>query len=101
VTIGGRKMKKLPLALLVFGVLMVLGGFVYDAVFAGIPYQDPTVEMQARYDRHAGIATKTMWTGFVALIAGIVSLAVIKTASKKEPIQPPQTTTGSSAPDRV
>ena len=38
------------------GILIVMSGFVYDVVFAGIPYQDPTPELQARYDFHSAVA---------------------------------------------
>lgn len=34
------------------GLLLLFGGFGYWAAFAGIPYQDPTPEMQARWDFH-------------------------------------------------
>jgi hypothetical protein len=42
-----------PLLLIVAGLLLMVGGFVYDVMFAGIPYQDPTPEMSARYAFHA------------------------------------------------
>ncbi len=38
------------------GLLLLASGFVYDLVFAGIPYQDPTPAMSARYAFHARIA---------------------------------------------
>lgn len=63
-------MKKLSLVLLICGLCLVVGGFIYDARFAGIPYQDPTPELQARYDRHAGIAKRAMLAGLVGLVAG-------------------------------
>lgn len=65
----------------------MVGGFVYDALFAGIPYQDATPEMQARYDHHADVAAKMMRTGFVTLVTGSLSLVAIKIISKKDPIR--------------
>lgn len=66
----------LLLCLLAAGLLLLVAGFVYDVLFAGIPYQDPTPEMSARYARHASIASTIRWcgAGFVLLssLAGIV-----------------------------
>ena len=94
-------MKKVLLVAVTLGVCLLIGGFVYDVMFAGIPYQDPTPEMQARYDHHAGIAAKTMKSGLFLTVVGAMGLVAVRLIAKKEPIQPPQTTTGSSAPDRV
>jgi hypothetical protein len=43
------------LALPLVGFSIVLSGLVYDALFVGIPYQDPTPELQARNDSHRSI----------------------------------------------
>ena len=47
-----------PLVLIGAGLALVLGGFIYDVMFAGIPYQDPTPEMSARYAHHAHVASR-------------------------------------------
>ncbi len=69
-----------PIILPVIGLVLLLAGFVYDVMFAGIPYQDPTPEMSARYAHHARIASSTCWLGFgIALfgcLAGICRLVV-------------------------
>jgi len=31
-----------PLVLIIVGITIIFVGFVYDVLFAGIPYQDPT-----------------------------------------------------------
>ena len=62
-----------PLTLIVTGLFLLLGGFVYDVMFAGIPYQDATPEMSARYARHARIASTTCWIGVGAFLAGSVA----------------------------
>ena len=41
------------------------------------------------------------WSVAVAVGSAILWIIILCLARKKEPIQPPQTTTGSSAPDRV
>lgn len=60
------------------GLLMVLLAFVYDLVFAGIPYQDAPPKLVARYAFHQGIARTAMSAGlivvFVALVGGMIRL---------------------------
>lgn len=64
-------MKRHPiLSAISIGILLLLAGLVYDIVFAGIPYQDPTLEMSARYARHSRIAAGIRWTGVVVLLIG-------------------------------
>ena len=63
-----------PYMLLVAGPVLLAAGFVYDVLFAGIPYQDPTPEMAARYDRHSAIATVIYWCGALFLLAGIAAV---------------------------
>ena len=38
------------------GLLLFSAGFVYDVLFAGMPYQDPTPALEASYAFHAHIA---------------------------------------------
>ncbi len=68
---GGLK-RYWPLLLIVAGLLIVLGGFIYDVMFAGIPYQDPTPEMSARYEHHARIASVIRWCGVAVFLIGWV-----------------------------
>ena len=43
-----------------------------------------------------------VFSGFcAAVLCGVLDMIIESRLKKKEPIQPPQTTTGSSAPDRV
>jgi len=69
-----------PLLVIAAGICLLVGGFVYDVMFAGIPYQDPTPEMSARYARHSRIASVLCWTGVGAFlfggVAGIIRLVV-------------------------
>lgn len=43
-------------ALVALGFVSATAGFAYDMVFAGIPYQDPTPGMEARWEYHSGVA---------------------------------------------
>ena len=47
------------------GVVMIVCGFMYDVFFAGIPYQDPTPEMSARYAFHSNVAGLIIFIGFM------------------------------------
>lgn len=64
------------------GMLMILIGFAYDVMFAGIPYQDPTPELAARYALHARIATIIRWVGVGVCLSGggiaVLSIALHK-----------------------
>jgi hypothetical protein len=55
---------------------MVFAGFVYDVLFAGIPYQDPPPDLAARYRHHATVAEDIMGLGIPLSGAGVVALVV-------------------------
>jgi hypothetical protein len=69
-----------PLVLIVLGLFLLVSGFLYDVMFAGIPYQDPTPEMSAHYAHHARIASVICWFGaaffLFGSLAGIVRFVV-------------------------
>jgi hypothetical protein len=52
--------------------LMIVGAFVYDLIFAGLPYPDPTPAMAARYALHSQIASIGYMVGLLVLLATIV-----------------------------
>jgi hypothetical protein len=62
-----------PLFLILGCVLPLFGGFIYDILFAGIPYQDPTPELSASYALHANIASMICWFGAVVFLIGWVT----------------------------
>ena len=59
------------------GLLIVITGIIYGAVFAGIPYQDPTPEMQASWNFHNGVAKLMFRTGCITLIIGFLAAPFI------------------------
>jgi hypothetical protein len=67
-----------PFILIVVGLFLLIGGFIHDVMFAGIPYQDPTPEMSARYAYHSRVASTAclMGTGFflIGSVAGVVRI---------------------------
>jgi hypothetical protein len=78
-------MKRLiqTIAILLLGILIVISGFVYDAMFAGIPYQDPTPELQARYDFHSSVAGVFYQAGVMLFLVGLLSISIIFKKTKQ------------------
>ena len=71
-------MKKLwPIALLILGMIIICGGFTYDIMFAGIPFQDPTPELVASYNLHANIASMIRLAGMVVFVTGIIGGVIV------------------------
>ena len=70
------KLKIIAICLIGAGAVTLVGGFFYDAICAGIPYQGPTPQLQARYDFHSAIAGILMESGVVILGLGLVLLAI-------------------------
>jgi hypothetical protein len=71
------------IALPLLGILIVIMGFVYDVLFAGIPYQDPTPAMQARYDFHSAVAGWIQASGGILLLVGFIAIPIILKKTKK------------------
>ena len=53
-------------------------GFLYDGKYAGIPYQDPPLELLKKYNYHRSIADTITDSGFKIVILGIVGGVVRK-----------------------
>ncbi len=70
--------------LLAAGTLLLVAGFVYDALFAGIPYQDPTPEMTASYEHHSAIATVMYLCGALIFVAGLMAFLLRYLVGRKE-----------------
>ncbi len=62
-------------AVMLAGAILLLIGLYYLVIKAGIPYQDPTVEMQIQYAVHSQIGEILIGKGFVICVcAGILRL---------------------------
>jgi hypothetical protein len=81
----GRDMKRLikTAAIPAIGIVIVISGLVYDVLFAGIPYQDPTPELQARYDFHSSVAGWLCKAGGILFLAGLLAIPIILTKTRK------------------
>ena len=64
------------------GLLIVITGFIYDVLFAGIPYQDPTPAMQARYDFHSSVAGWIQASGGILFLVGLIAIPIILKKTK-------------------
>ena len=68
---------------IIAGVVIFMIGVYYAVVKAGIPYQDPTLELQIKYAVNSGIGSVLLRTGGVVLVIGGVLRIVTGIVSKK------------------
>ncbi len=66
----------LAIGLLGFGAAVLLAAFLFQVIFAGIPYPDPTPELAERYAWNTSIAGGLYACGCVAALAGVSAGAV-------------------------
>ena len=64
----------MPLA----GLCIIAAGVVYDIVFAGIPYQDPTPAMLVSWNFHSSVAGVFYKAGGMLLAAGLIAIPFIR-----------------------
>jgi hypothetical protein len=77
-----RRLSGAVALVVISGTLIIAGGFAYDVIFAGIPYQDPTPAMQARYDFHANVASTLYRVGILAVSAGGMAAVILAIVSR-------------------
>jgi len=59
------------LATPLIGLGIIVAGFIYDIMFAGIPYQDPTPELLASWEFHSNVAFWIMTAGLAIFSIGL------------------------------
>lgn len=64
--------------IIILGVVLVMLGFVYEGIFAGIPYQDPTPELSQKYMYYVNIGQLFYKIGFPVLAAGLLIILIQK-----------------------
>jgi len=72
----------IPNLVITLGTLTILAGFVYDILFAGIPYQDPVPAMLASYNFHAQVASIIRWSGLLISASGVI-FALLRKRKRK------------------
>ncbi|WP_284650927.1 hypothetical protein [Flavobacterium terrisoli] len=65
-------MIKLKKHLFLIGIVIIAIGFVYDLVFAGIPYQDPSPQLLEKYNQNAFVSDLIIKFGLFITLIGIV-----------------------------
>lgn len=77
---GGRRLAMIvvlsALVAIAIGVGTMMFGFGYAMFFAGIPYQDPTPEMQRRFDFHDAVGSWVMGVGGLVAVTGVIVVVV-------------------------
>ena len=66
------------------GLLILIIGFVYDARFAGIPYQDPTSELLARYEFHRSVAGWFYKVGGILFLVGLLAIPILLNKTQRK-----------------
>ncbi len=54
------------------GLLLMLLGFIYDVIFAGIPYQDAPPHLVDKYNQNRNIADATRAAGFTIFVVALL-----------------------------
>ena len=77
-------LKRLFTSILVAGVLVLGAGLYYMVIKAGIPYQDPTPEIQLQYAINMGIGEVLTMMGLCTTVAGSICRIVVGILSRKK-----------------
>ncbi len=72
----------LSYAVLLAGFIIFMIGAYYEVVKAGIPYQDPPLELQIQYAINTGIGDELCRIGFFTILYGIVFHLVVWLATR-------------------
>lgn len=67
------------------GIAAILAGFLYDVLFAGIPYQDPPPDIAADYARHSALASGIRLAGTALLSAGAIAAIACRISGRPGP----------------
>ena len=77
-----RTLKILGLPLV--GLLILIAGFLYFVTFAGLPYPDPTPELQAEWNYHENISWIILKIGGAVLFAGLLAIPFLIKKTKRD-----------------
>ena len=76
-------MRKPSRYLIWIAILLLVSGFFYDIMFAGIPYQDAPESLIVQYNRHQTISERIMIAGLVVTGLGVILRFVRRPSSSK------------------
>ncbi len=77
-------LKKIFSSLIISGAVILLIGLYYLIIKAGIPYQDPTTEMQIQYAVNMGIGNVLSLTGFCMAVSATVIRIILGVTGRKK-----------------
>lgn len=77
-------LKKCFTSLIISGAVILLIGLYYLIIKAGIPYQDPTTEMQIQYAVNMGIGNVLSLTGFCMAVSATVIRIILGVTGRKK-----------------
>lgn len=78
-----KVISRISISILIAGAIIFLVGLYYAIIKAGIPYQDPPLELQIEYAVNMGIGEKLIRVGVSTTAIGIVSSVLMRLLSKK------------------
>lgn len=79
-----QDIKQFCLAIMIAGIVVFCIGLFYILIKAGIPYQDPTPEMQIRYSISMSVGKELTGIGSCMTVTGIVSRIILGAIMKNK-----------------
>lgn len=70
--------KRFGLFIIILGVVLIVIGVIYQDFMAGIPYQDPTPELQQKYNNYVNTGRTFYKFGFPVFLAGLLIMLIQK-----------------------
>lgn len=77
-------LKRVFSSIILAGILVLCAGLYYLVIKAGIPYQDPTPELQLQYSINMGIGDVLTKIGLCATMAGSICRVILGVLSRKK-----------------
>lgn len=76
-------LRQLTNAILLAGFIIFFTGCYYSIIKAGIPYQDPPLELQIKYAVNMGIGGALVRNGFITAVCGGIARLLVKVFFRK------------------
>lgn len=77
-------LKRVFSSIILAGILVLCAGLYYLVIKAGIPYQDPTPELQLQYSINMGIGDVLTKIGLCTTMAGSICRVILGVLSRKK-----------------
>ncbi|MBQ8541378.1 MAG: hypothetical protein IJ435_07890 [Clostridia bacterium] len=78
----GNRVKSVISSVIIAGIILFAIGFYLAAIKGGIPYQDPTAQMQIKWQAYHMAGEWNMTAGLVLTICGVLAKIVEKSVEK-------------------